>query len=109
MKNGILALALAVASFGTAAAAENFFTCGNYLESGQTLDLGLIVTEAEGVVEVYEFRTGERGDMLGSTPLNAGANANVRVSTDMPVRDDVLAVLMVGGEFVEAKHFHIHK
>lgn len=88
--------------------AENFFGCGNYLDAGQKLEIGLIATEGDGVLEIYDYRLGKQGEMLGSTELHMGANPDVTVQLSLPARSDVLAVLMVGGEFVTAKHFHVH-
>lgn len=61
--------------------------------SGMHIDIGLITADAPGMVTIYDYRTGERGEMFGSAPINAGANADVRVPLNCSPKDDVLAVL----------------
>ncbi|SLN13929.1 hypothetical protein [Roseisalinus antarcticus] len=94
----IAAAATATALLGTAAAAESYFT---YLdntpqERDTTLELGSVVSDADGVIVVYEYSDGEYGDTLGSTQVSAGANDNVDVQLDENPYYQVAAVLYLG-------------
>ncbi|MFQ1700837.1 hypothetical protein ACJ5NV_09595 [Loktanella agnita] len=89
----------------TSSAAETTFNAPWRLEAGTVLNLGLIRSEGDGVVEVYDFHTGQQGRLLGSTNLNAGANNHVRVNTGGKTSRNVLAVVVVGGQVVATKDF----
>ena len=56
-----------------------------------------------GEVQVYDFQGGMLGQMLGSTPLVSGANADVKVSLPNPAQGDALAVLVVDGRAVASQ------
>lgn len=108
MYNQSLTLGLMIAmSLGSAASAESYFTCMNPLESKPVLELGEITSDGNGVVEVYDFRLGEQGEMLGTVDVNQGANADVRLNVGMPPLGDVLAVLTIGGEVVASKVYEV--
>jgi hypothetical protein len=110
MKNSktLVAAATISAALATGLWAEAHFAFGDYLESSSVLDLGLITTDEAAVVEIYDFAGGEKGELLGSTDLRAGANPNVRVNVGIPPRQDVLAIVMVGDHAMSVKHFHVH-
>lgn len=59
--------------------------------------LGNIVADAGSVVEVYDYRAGRVGRLLGSEALREGTNIDVRVPLGVQRRNDVLAVLKVAG------------
>lgn len=98
---------LAAMSFGSVASAESYFTCMNPLPKDALLDLGTITAEGEGVVEIYDFRLGKQGDLLGTTNVNQGANSDVRLNIGMPPMGDILAVLNVNGEVVASKVYEV--
>ena len=102
----IKTLALAAAATGliaSAAAADSFAFKDSF--SGQTVELGQVTANGNGVVSLYDFHTGEQGALLGATDINAGANYDVRVTLDRPAVNDVLAVLTVDGEVVATQEF----
>ena len=99
--------AAAVAATAGAAQADNYFSYGEVLEAGTTLDLGTVRAAGDGVVEIYNFQGGEQGALLGSTMVSAGANKDVRVNVGIDPRWDVLAVLKVNGQTVATKDYDI--
>lgn len=98
---------LAAMSFGSVASAESYFTCMNPLPKEALLELGTITSDGEGVVEVYDFRLGKQGDLLGTTNVNQGANSDVRLNIGRPPLGDLLAVLTVDGEVVASKVYEV--
>lgn len=104
----IIFAAAAAAVTATAGAADTYFEQGRTLEAGNVLELGLITAEGAGVVEIYDYRNGTQGALLGSEQLNAGANTNTRVNTGIPARRDVIAVVKVDGQVVAEKQFDIN-
>lgn len=97
----IKVLALSAAALaGTAslaAASSNYFSFKEVADASSTIDLGTVRAESDGIVEIYELRGGERGALLGTAPVMAGANSDVRVNVSVPPLFDVVAVLSVNG------------
>ncbi|WP_341365674.1 hypothetical protein [Yoonia sp. BS5-3] len=88
--------------------ADTYFENGHTLEASDMLDLGLITSDGAGQVEVYDFHTGEIGALLGTENIHEGANTDVRVSTGLPVRRDVLVVVRVDGQVLAEKAFEVN-
>ena len=100
--------AIAAATLATtSSAAETTFNSPWRIEGGTVLELGLIRSEGDGVLEVYDFHAGKQGRLLGTTNLHAGANTHVRVNTGGNTNRDVLAVVVVDGQVVATKDFAI--
>ena len=57
------------------------------------LELGTVTSDGPGTVEVYSYRLGQQGALLGSTPVKAGANTNVDVNLTAHPLEPVLVVL----------------
>jgi len=89
--------AFAAAIVATAGSATTYFEQGRTLEKGDVLELGLITADKAGVVEIYDYHTGQAGKLVGTQRLSAGANPNVRVRTGLPQRRDVIALVKVNG------------
>ncbi|SMY06038.1 hypothetical protein [Flavimaricola marinus] len=104
-----LAAATVAATASIAQADVNYFAFGETLEASSNLDLGTIRAAGEGVVEVYDFRGGEQGALLGSTVVHAGANQDVRVNVGNTPLAEVLAVITVDGQTVAAKDYQVSK
>ena len=104
-----LAIGLVAAmTLGSAAFAdESYFTCMNPLPKDASLELGGITSEGDGIVEVYDYRLGEQGDLLGTVEVNQGANTDVRLNIGMPPLGDMLAVLKVNGEIVATNVYDV--
>lgn len=108
MSTKMIALAAALlASTATVASANNSFPAGLTLERGDVLELGTIAVDGNGVVEIYDYFTGQQGELLAIEALNPGANADVRLTTGLPVTKDVLAVLKVDGQIVDTQHYTV--
>lgn len=97
------------AAAATTVWAEAHFAFGDYLAPSSTLEFGMINTDSDGVLEVYDFIAGEQGDLIGSQTLHAGANPDVRVNVGHTPQQDVLAIVKVDGHAVSVKHFHVHE
>ena len=91
----------------SAVTADTYFDFGRTIDASDQLKLGLITAEADGVVEIYDYRLGAPGALLGSETIHAGANPDVRVDTGRPVSRDILAVVRIDGEIVAEKEFDI--
>lgn len=104
----ITALAISAAS-ATTLWAEAHFAFGDYLAPSSILEFGMINTDSDGVLEVYDFIAGVQGDLIGSEKLHAGANPDVRVNVGHTPQQDVLAIVKVGDHAVSVKHFHVHE
>ena len=98
-----LAIALA-ALVGTAsvAAADSYFTIIDAQGDSAILELGTVVSEAPGTVEIYQ---GEQ--LIGMTSLNAGANSNVRVNVGSPPVRSLTAVLTSGGQVLDQQRIDV--
>ncbi len=104
----IIFAAAAAAVTATAGAADTYFEQGRTLNGGDVLELGLITADSAGVLEIYDFHTGEQGKLVGSERLTAGANTNVRVNTGLPQNRDVIALVKVDGQVVASKQFDVN-
>lgn len=106
MKTLALAAAASVALASTASANFSF----NEMDiSGSTAELGQVTANGAGVVEIFEFHGGEKGDLLGSTNLAAGANYDVRVKLGQRPINDVIAVLSVDGQIVDTQEIDLDR
>ena len=86
------------AALGTAAIAENAFLYqeGDQMVSATEITINGVTAEADGTVVIYDYSTGEYGDMLGMTEVFAGANSDLIVPLQQPAVADVVAVLYAG-------------
>lgn len=103
----ILLAASAMALTASTAIADTYFEHGRTLDADDTLQLGLITSDAAGVLEIYDYHTGQQGKLLGARNLRAGANTDVRVDTGLPTRRDVIAIVRVDGQIVASKRFDV--
>lgn len=101
--------AATLASTASMASAVSYFELPRAQNTTGTIELGTVRAEADGVVEVYDFGTGEMGTLIGARDVVAGANANVRIDTGVNVRRDVIAVLKVDGEVVASETYRVNR
>lgn len=106
----LLPIVAVIASLGAAtastAAGYNYFgTLETNLSSGNTVEVGLVRAETQGVVEIYDYYYGERDALLGTKTVQGGANGDVVVDIDAQHSGTVLAVLKVGGKEVAQQVF----
>ena len=69
-------------------------------ESDGLLNLGLVTSEADGVIEIYDIDDVNMEEMLGSETVTAGANTDVKITLMRATDSDVMAVLRVDGAVV---------
>ena len=107
-----LALAVTIALTGAPPlAAQGFAPDGvNYIVAVQPqrersyIDLSIVRSEVDGMIEVVDPATGR---VLGQSPVNAGANANVRVRLNTTARSGIVALLRQNGEIVATRPIRI--
>jgi hypothetical protein len=103
-----IALALAtVAATATTVSANNAFPFGETFAETDQLQLDYVTADAAGTVEIYDYNTGVRGELLGSEAVLAGANSNVKIDLGLGANHDILAVLNIGGTEVLIKDYDI--
>jgi hypothetical protein len=100
---------ITLAAVVIAASASIASASGSYLstfapsqERNTEVELGLIVAEANGTVEIRDYRNGQIGKLLGSEAVKAGGNPNVDIEIT-PSFGDAVAVLTVGGNIVDTQ------
>ena len=101
-------IAATIAATASAASADSYFGDKGALDAQSNLELGLIRAEGDGVVEIYDFRRGEIGALLGTETVNAGANTDVRVGVGIAPTQDVIAQLKVDGEVVAQHRYFVN-
>ena len=114
MSKTIFALAaVAVVGAATFAAAGPSYDTGSYFSlpraapASSVLDIALVTTTGAGTVSIYDYKSGTQGDLLAAVPVNAGANADLRINLGIPPQDDVLAVLTIGGQVAATQVFDV--
>lgn len=103
MKTLLTAATLAL-SLATAAQAQDMFA---RMEAPQDENSTVIVIDAfsataDGFVAIYDHHRGQVGELLGVASIREGANRETRVRLGHPVRNDVIALLFTGGDFMDA-------
>ncbi|MCA0044500.1 hypothetical protein [Celeribacter litoreus] len=92
-----LAAAAVVAVAGSAAfAGPNYIVQSNPQNLTSVATLDLVRAETDATVSIYDFHGGERGELLGTTDVTAGANTNVKVRLKPSNSEDIIAVLSNG-------------
>ncbi|MGR3500444.1 MAG: hypothetical protein ACU0E9_16325 [Limimaricola soesokkakensis] len=87
---------------------DNAFTSLERIRSQSSLiDVGRVRSEGMGMVEIYSMNSDGTQTLLGSQPVHAGANNNVRVHIGHPVQRDIVAVLRVDGQVVATREFDV--
>jgi len=97
-KKWIYASAAALLTTAGMATAETYFGFTGEMDETATLTIDTVTTDSAGVLEVYDYHAGERGDLLATEQLAAGANSDVRVDMGEQPRGDVMAVIVIDGE-----------
>ncbi len=100
--------AIAGMAAATVAAADNsYFELERQLDNSTTLELGLVSSEGDGVIEIYTYHKDQIGTLLGTEEVHAGANRDVHVNLSRPANVDVIALLKVDGETVASRDYII--
>lgn len=103
-KTIVLATVASVALVSTASA--NALPYNNTIQ-GTSVDLGHVTASDAGVVSLYDYHRGVQGALLGTEPVKAGANFNVKLTLNHPVINDVVAVLTVNGQVVDTQELDV--
>jgi len=103
-------VATATIGAATVAAADtSYFSYQRTLPAESRLDLGVVTSEGNGTVEIYDYRGGEIGALLGTKDVFAGANGNVFVNVGVRPSADVIAVLRVDGQAVATRDYYVDR
>ncbi|NBD29665.1 MAG: hypothetical protein GVY31_06460 [Alphaproteobacteria bacterium] len=97
-KKWIYASAAAVMTTAGVATADTYFGLTGVMDEDSSLMIETVTADSAGVLEVYDYHTGELGDLLGSEELNAGANSDVLIDLGAQPRGDVMALVKIDGE-----------
>ena len=108
----VAAAMIGSASLATAqetTATENAFGIIPVQEGNNLLiEIPLVTATADGEVQIYSVVDERQGEPLGSLPVTAGANENVRITlTTRPIADAVLAVLVIDGQAVAQQEIEL--
>lgn len=102
-----LALCALIASATLASASSNSFYLTGQQAGKSIVELGLVRSEGDGIVEIYDYKRGSVGALLGTRTVHAGANEDVRVPVGHNPQNDVFAILKVDGETVASQRIDI--
>lgn len=100
----------AAAILGTAsiASAEDYIINFDTIDEDKaSIQLETVLTDMDGVVEIYEFNMDEMGMLLGTQEVSAGANADVLINLDRTTENDLIAVLRVNGQIVAREELDV--
>lgn len=92
----LVAAAFVAVAGSAAVAGPNQIIVHSAQNLGTSATLDLVRADSDATVYIYDFHGGERGALLGSAPVNAGANADVHVSFKRAATGDAVAVLSNG-------------
>lgn len=101
------AVATTVMGAGAAMAQGDFFGANPTQSASDVVVINDFNSPAAGVVEIYDFRLGVIGDMLGKADVTAGANSTVRVNMVHNPLGNVMAILKNGDSVVGAEMIKI--
>lgn len=91
------ALAAAVALTPMAALADfDYIVVDRVQSAASTLNVDLVRSSNEGTVAVYQMRAGEPTQLLGTSSVFPGANADVKVHVSNGHAGDVMVALYAG-------------
>lgn len=92
----------------TYAVADSNFTLPLAQERDGIAELGRINADSDGVVEIYRLEGDQLGTLLGTEPVHAGTNSDVRVSVAHNQMSNARAVLVVNDEIVATQDIRYH-
>lgn len=95
----LVAATLAIAA--TSASAYSSFSLNEVQDSDNIVQMGPIMSDGMGVVEIYDFHGGTQGRLLGTETVYAGANTDVRIPLGTTASETLLALLKVDGQVMD--------
>jgi len=87
---------IAALSIGTTAVANGTFGFQTTVADDDSITIDLVRASDAGVLAIYDYSSGEFGDLLGMTELNAGVNDDVVVTLETNTADQLAAVIYAG-------------
>jgi hypothetical protein len=110
MTTRTLALTAAlVMGSATLASAESTFYLERIQDADDIVRFSNVLAEEDGVVEVYSFRQGRIGDLLGRESVSQGVNSDVMISVRTQPVGDLMAVLKVDGQVVASQEVDLDR
>lgn len=104
-----LALLAGATCVAPSASAENYVSQATLQGSRTLVEFDVVTSDADGIVEVYDFSTGTLGALLGSKLIHEGANPDVRVSLVPPPFSKAVAILRIGADPVASQEMEFHR
>lgn len=98
--NVLLPLAVvAIAGTATIASAdtENAFSLARIQPTTSFVDFGFVNSDADGLVEIYNYDGQVIGALLGSQAVTLGTNSGLRVQLNPPPFQSAMAILTIDG------------
>jgi len=101
MRSLIIAGILAMSTAGAAQAQDMFAFMTQSQDVTNTIVINPLNASADGFVAIYDYHTGQVGELLGVAKIREGANSETRVQLGGTVRNDVIAYLFAGSDFTD--------
>lgn len=101
-----LAALVASASIATAGS-SSFISNDGVQEDRSYVEFNTVTSASDAVLEVRDFRLGSVGELLGTAPIHAGANSNVKVRIGADPLGDVIAVIKSGDQVLATQEVEI--
>jgi hypothetical protein len=106
MKRFIATFAI-LAATASLASADTFSSISEVQSRDGILELGTIRSDAGGMVQIFSYQNGEKGQMLGWEELHEGANSDTKVSLLSTPRTSALAEVVVDGRVVASQRIRL--
>ena len=101
-----LLVVLFIAACGSTAPSFGFGGMNGVAQGKMFYDVRLVRAVAPGTVQVVT----RKGEVIGSAPVEAGVNSNVRVQFDRPITgQNLTAQLLVGGAVVDEDTIQVRR
>ena len=104
-----LALLAGATLAASTASADSYFSLATVQGSPTLVEFDVVRSDADGVVEVYDFSRGTLGPLLGSKRIHEGVNPDVRISLTPPPARSAVAVLRIGADPVASQELEFHR
>ncbi|MEM8591945.1 MAG: hypothetical protein AAGF13_05405 [Pseudomonadota bacterium] len=104
IKHVVLAGIFAAASTSAIAQNANFGHLDGVMEGDHTINLELVRTDSPAVVQIENLR----GDVIGMTMVDAGANSDVLVTlgSNGPM-NDIIAKIIIDGQVADMRRIQV--
>ena len=86
-----------------ASADDSYFSIDRLHEVSDNLRLGLVRSQFDATIEVYQYHCDEISRLFGSTDVHAGVDQDVKVGISLRPVNDIIAILKSGGDTLATK------